>query len=83
MHTLHQPSTSLCRALLAGLLAVSCPSAECGGFKLPSLHLLLLAGTSIVRDSQLLALRLLYSIDYPVKYFILVVPRQAMQGRLT
>jgi hypothetical protein len=33
-----------------------------------------------VRDSQLLAMRLLYSLDYPVKYFILVVPRQAMQG---
>lgn len=39
------------------------------------------AGTSLVRDSQLLALRLFYStLEVPVKYFIMVVPRRAMQG---
>lgn len=34
-------------------------------------------GTPLVRDSQLLLLRLYYSIDYPVKYFIVVVSEKA------
>lgn len=42
------------------------------------------AGTSLVRDSQLLGLRLFYStLEVPVKHFILVVPRRAMQGKTT
>jgi hypothetical protein len=36
-------------------------------------------GTSIVRDSQLLVLRLFYSsLDFPVKHFVVVVPEMAM-----
>ncbi|KAF6251793.1 hypothetical protein COO60DRAFT_1557243 [Scenedesmus sp. NREL 46B-D3] len=36
-------------------------------------------GTSIVRDSQLLVLRLFYSsLDFPVKHFVVVVPERAM-----
>jgi hypothetical protein len=45
-------------------------------------RLFMLSGTSLVRDSQLLALRLFYSADFPVKNFILVVPRAAMQGEV-
>jgi hypothetical protein len=37
-------------------------------------------GTSIARDSQLLVLRLFYSsLDFPVKYFVVVVPERALE----
>lgn len=43
-------------------------------------HYIPFIGTSLVRDSQLLLLRLYYSIDYPVKNFLLVVSERTYNG---